>query len=192
MRLQQTILFIGAKGTGKSTLAMKTVAAYKKKALIISSNSYDALYKGLPTITPEKIIDYSRHKTKSKVILPFTGEPKLIFSSIRDHFRNGLLFLDDSRYFLKAKLADEVEDILIAQRHFNIDMIIVAHSINKVPISIWPYATAVVLFYTNDSEEMIRREVPNREAIISVMKKLKSEAQNNYHKSYAINLIDNG
>lgn len=188
MRQTHCIVIAGAPGTGKTTLALNHVVEYPKKALIITSNSYDPKYKRFVKIGVQHISKF--RNTNNKVILEATDFTSL-FSLIRDNVRNALLVLDDSRFFVDARLQRELEQILINRRHYNLDIIIICHSLNKVPISIWPYATGIVLFYTTDSPDNIRKEVPNRADVIKLITRLKTEAKKDFHHSRALALIEN-
>ena len=68
-------------------------------------------------------------------------------------FSDGLLIIDDCSMLLRGRTSAGVESIFAGRRQKNLDIITVFHSLGKIPPSIIPYATGMILHKVIEKSE---------------------------------------
>lgn len=138
-------IIVGYTGTGKTTYIEKMIAKNKRSLVI----------------TPH-ISEWNQHETidlRDKNYYKYQGTRRVdanrkIMQSVNrspDFFRNGLLVLDDSRSYVKPKIDEDVEDIIIARKQRGLDVVVAAHALTLVPRMFFSFASHFIMFKTQDN-----------------------------------------
>ena len=64
---------------------------------------------------------------------------------VYDHFRDGILVIDDARLYAKYKLADEMIDIITMKRHMRVDVFFLYHGLRVVPVQCYDYVDNIII-----------------------------------------------
>ncbi len=126
--LNKKYLFVGATGTGKTTLALLMVAKSKKRLILVDVVNNPA-YRNLPLVALNDIATYSQ--TKSFRII--TAEPEKALELLDKYHANAFIICEDCGSYMLPNLCNEVTRFLKYHRHRNFDLIMMFHNYIEVP-----------------------------------------------------------
>ena len=161
-RLNKCFLFIGRRGTGKTTLARKMAKAMGRKLIIIDTDDHPS-YVDIPVITLEQL------KT-------FTGEACRVIESD----------IEDASKYITANISKAVRSFLIDMRKRNFDVIIMFHFLSDVPPYICKQYDQMVLFKTGDNIQVTQNKFANWHTIVTKLKRILKHKDFNYCETIAI------
>ena len=183
MRNTFQIIVVGTNGTGKSTFAKKLIDTKINsggRALIITNH--------LNEWTDVEEINI----TKTKEIHSFTGIRRTIIRPeqfpLLMNFHSGLLLLDDSRRFLTANIGASIDELQISRRQKMLDIVVVAHSFNKIPPGFFAYATHYVIFKTIETAKKRSAYLFDIDTVLEHESRVNKKAQTNPHYKEIIKL----
>lgn len=170
--MRQPIFFIivGTNGTGKTTLLHEMVKKTGKRTLVVDPDGYE--WRKAPTVDSSMIEEVNLKLKKGKTVKIVAPEAEDIKEL--DHFTRGNLILDDCRYYVDSRLDKDIRKLFIRRRQKQIDIFAVSHSLVDVPPSFYTYATHIVIFKIADNPERIKKNVPNYQQLLKVIKKVNS------------------
>lgn len=142
------ICIVGQPGAGKSYFAQNELMSKLPNYFVYDLYNYE--YKDLPEEEPNK---YKEGKKK------YTGDdPELLLNSLR-RFRNTAFIMEDATVFLdNHKKSEDFKRVIYGRRHCNLLIVLLFHSLHRVPVWIFEQTNIVVLFKTQDSEDTIKRK----------------------------------
>ena len=178
MRKNVTLLIVGQKGTGKTTLAKKLLErSVLPKKLIFDPTGQEA-WQSYPRINPEHLPYWK--KGAKRLFEENTEEMlRLINQYIRDTFN----VFDDASAYVDFIVNTELKALLTRNRHYNNDLVFIFHSLRLVPVRLYEYASHLILFKTNDTDQHLRKldKVPNIEEIRRAYYEVQEKAKVNPH-----------
>lgn len=149
------IIVVGTRGTGKTDetkgLIRKLSPNFPKTVIIDTFDS--GVWQNMGThdfpqgenqVIPIIPID-KFPRFKAGIGRMFSSDTKEIMHMIEKHAKNMLIVLEDSRKYIKTKLTNDVERFLIDSKQKNIDIILVFHSLSKVPVDVLDLADYLIL-----------------------------------------------
>ena len=145
MRINYVTGILGRRGSGKTFLIQKIIAAYRdkhpmKKILIVEKfGSQD--YMELPIITPDHIKRWSGAGTYR-----VCGRPDPIHHAISNHLYNACIIIEDATRFISKNLTEDVRDFIIDSKQKNLDIVMVFHGFSSVPPEILKYIDILTIF----------------------------------------------
>lgn len=194
MRRQFFTLIAGAQGCGKSTYAWKIIEAFlkqKKPVLCILPDDEEKLFWNVEEIEhdedrPNKTAIELRN-LKSGIKKIYCANVKL-FDLIREHFKNGLIVIDDARVYLTSR-DEPFRAMIMRRRQKNCDIIFICHGLSEIPPSCNSFLTDVILFEITD--DFKRWNISNKEMYKPVVDRINHIARtSNKYYSERIKLRD--
>lgn len=171
----------GFPGTGKTTLLIKMIKKCKEKVLIFDINS-EKDYKQFKEIKSDEIKSHKQGIARV-TDLDFNKVLKILTTD----FKNGLLILDDSNYYLTALRNNELWKILVSRRHLGIDIILTFQSLNRMPQNIIEMINYIILFKTSDSTDKINKRFEDVPKVLETF--LILQKHSNRYQHYIINIM---
>jgi hypothetical protein len=163
------LLAVGQPGSGKSHF-VKTQILNKVENLYIF-DVYNYEYPQLEAVEPDKY---------KKGLAKYTGtDTDLLFKSI-EKYRNTCFVCEDATIFLdNHKKTEEFKKVVYGRRHSNIFIVLLFHSLNRIPVWLMEQTNILVLLKTQDEFKRIEKKFSNPK-IIKAFKFL--EASKNKHE----------
>jgi hypothetical protein len=175
MRLNESHVIIGRRGTGKSTYAnqLAEFVAKKtgKKTLIIDVN-------GAPAYAHHQELTVGNFKTwcdgnYNGVKRFYLSDNQLMMEMVAENFRNGFVFFEDCTKYIEANPKKIVKDFLVDLRMWNVDLFFTFHSLEFVPPFFWKMCNKVHVLRTDDildkRDNFFLKRIPNYMAIKRAM-----------------------
>lgn len=144
----KAFIVCGGTGTGKTTFMKKCLDKVSKSALMV----YDvnAEYK-----------QYYQWPNTSEPLPDVTD-----FLDVAKRVSDGVLVFEESTIFFSNRSSDEtLKRILVRKRHTNITVFLLFHSLRTIPRYVYDLCNRVVLFKTNDSENLVWEKFKDKELV---------------------------
>lgn len=178
MRGQERILLVGTNGTGKSTLADKIIKACidgnNKRALVVLPDDSEPLFRPYNELQRSEIRYINNVANKENKVFFDNGK---LFDDIQLYFRNGILVLDDARFYT-GSLDDSLRKLFIRSRQNNVDILFICHGLSEIPPSLITFATKIILFNTVDSWQRLKNKIPNPNKFEAYVNGVRTAANN--------------
>lgn len=187
MRQQERIILCGTNGTGKSTLAKKLINACihlpDKRALAILPDDSEPIFKNYNELEYNELKYISSVANKeNKIFFPIDKkQANNFFSEVQTYFKNGILALDDARFYSGANVEDGLRNVFIRSRQNNVDVLFICHGLSEIPPSLITFATKIILFNTVDSWQRLKNKIPNPSKFEKFVNEVRQKASQ--HKS---------
>lgn len=142
-------IILGFTGTGKTTHIQRIIEQYtQKKNRVQICTPYDVEWchyeaNDISIRGFYKFEGVRRYVTFSNPVENLTKE--------NNYFRNGLLILDDCKFYLDNVTDAHMKRLLIGRKQRGIDIIIAAHGFTEVPPRLFTFANYIILHKTNDN-----------------------------------------
>jgi len=139
-------LVIAHTGQGKTTFCKKMIEG--KPCLVFDVNNE---YKDLDPV--EDCPDGERIRDTNldvNVFVKFCSEA--VF--------NKIIIIEDATGFFRGNMSGEFIRMIQRKRHSNNNYVLLFHSIASVPRQIFDFVNYVILFNTNDNEEIVKKKYP--------------------------------
>lgn len=163
MRAQERIILVGTNGTGKSTFANKiiqaAVAGENRRALAVLPDDSEPIFRDYNELQRTEIQYINQVQNKLNKVYFDNGK---LFDDIQKYFRNGVLVLDDARYYT-GSIDEGLRKLFIRSRQNNIDIVFICHGLSEIPPSLITFATKIILLNTVDSWQRLKNKIPNPE-----------------------------
>jgi energy-coupling factor transporter ATP-binding protein EcfA2 len=149
MRINLVNLILGKRGCGKTTFVRKLIALYRakhiyRKILIVSTIDQPG-YKDIPIIE----ISHLKRWKGSGTYRIFGSNTNEILEAIEEHFRGGLLVMEDSTAFIPKIIPEKLRRMIIDTKQKDVDMIMVFHGFMSTPPEILRYTDTLTFFKTD-------------------------------------------
>jgi archaellum biogenesis ATPase FlaH len=143
-RLNQIIIIVGGKGTGKTTLALQLLNKAPKKTLIVDTFDHPA-YRIYPELTQEQLPYW-----KSGTYRIFDGDTVETLKAINKHVWNANIILEDAFKYLSFNLKKDEIRLFSDSKQHNQDIIIMFHAIKQIPTYLCSLADKLVILKTKE------------------------------------------
>jgi len=165
-RKTKTGALIGGTGTGKSYKGKEIIKKTGGRFLVITYNGSGNTWDHVKEIPPTE-----------KALKNFTGVAKIIWIkykndetplllSVYNYYRNGGLFFDDCKQYMKPNIdhTPHLIDICVEHRFLGFDMYFAAHNPLQIPRDVWTYIKAAWIFkcYRSYTENDLNCENPHK------------------------------
>lgn len=67
------------------------------------------------------------------------------------NFKNGALLIDDTSFYERNQISDELRRLLMMRRHLGVDVYLLYHGATAFPIDQYPYINMLVMFHSTDN-----------------------------------------
>lgn len=178
MRNRRLIVIPGLVNTGKTTQIMKMIDNYKHGKILIFDKQNDAIYDVFAKIPIEAI----KHQ-RSGIYKIFQTDWKEVIIEMNDHFRKGLIILEDAGSYLPQYEFKPLYSMFVGRRHreHHCDLIITFHSINRIPPYVLESLDILILFKTNENlSSSIKDSVPRPDAVKFYFDKVEAHPDPHY------------
>ena len=157
--VSKAFIIVGQTGTGKSTVAKSLLSqVYSDKVLV-----YDV--QG----------EYSEFNDDENVIKSDTCTFDE-FLEMAENARGKMILFEEASIFFNARSSDlRMIKMLVDKRHHNNVLILVFHSLRKVPNHILDLCNYLLLLPTNDSLEVVKRKFEGNKEIIDIVENNKTQ-----------------
>lgn len=146
--------------TGKTYFLEKLVRNKKIKKLLVYDINREKAYRHLPVIGPYSLDKFLKGKRRIT-----NTNPKIVLNCIEMLYINGVLILDDfDRY--GSFITQEMVSLLFGNRHLGLDILIVFHSLARVPPVLYESCHTVVLKKTSEKPSRAIYKMPNHEKVL--------------------------
>lgn len=147
---------VGAPRSGKSTFSAKVIKSYPENALIVKhkANIHDATFSFLPEKTMQNWRQGVPRTGHVKCKMAFMDKDKdyqVFLRWVIDHFRNGLLVIDDATIFEQRETSKLMLEIISMRAHLGIDVLLIFHGFTKMPIDMFTFLNHFIIFNTVDN-----------------------------------------
>ena len=178
MRKNATIIIVGQKGTGKTTLSKKLLEQSKVPKKLVFDPTGQEAWQSYPRINPAHLPYWKKGAKRL-----FEEDTEEMLRLINQHVRDTFIVFDDASAYIDFIVKTEIKSLLTRNRHHNNDLIYIFHSLRLVPVRLYEYASHLILFKTNDSEKHLRKldKVPQIEEIIKAYELVQRESEKNPH-----------
>ena len=185
MRSNFTIVIVGQKKTGKTTLAKRLMSISKLPKKLVFDPSGQEAWQDLPRIKP-KMLPVWKQGTKRL----FENDTHEMLHLINEYVTDTFIIFDDATAYIEAILSQDLKTLLTRNRHKNNDVVLIFHSLRSVPPKVFEHTSHLILFKTNDTEQHLRRldKVPNSPEILQAFAEVSRKYQKNPHANICITL----
>lgn len=179
-RLNKCFLFIGRRGTGKTTLARKMAKAMGRKLIIIDTDDHPS-YVDIPVISLEQLKTFSG--IACRVIESDIDQVLIILNQYQS---NAVIICEDASKYMTANISKAVRSFLIDMRKRNFDVIIMFHFLSDVPPYLCKQYDQMVLFKTGDNIQVTQNKFANWHTIVTKLRRILKHKDYNYCETIAI------
>lgn len=165
MRKPMLYAAVGRKGSGKTTQTVKILRDYARSRKVLIFDTQDEYsemqkYPDIRSLSYDQVSVFSRHPEISIRRIPpfkFSGEAmtpdekEALVLHILDHYRNGMLMLEDINNYIYDYVDSEIVGKILSQRHKGIDIVMHFHSLGRIQKKIWPHLNVLRLHKCEDS-----------------------------------------
>ena len=142
------ILFVGMRGSGKTTAAKKMAEKFDNTFIVDLYNEHEG--------DIIRRLDKTPNEGKKRIREEATDTKKL-FSTLKK-LNNNFILIEDATIIFNAQIFDEgVKRLIIASRHKNNTIGFIFHSLQRIPLFIWEQSNYLNLFKTNDTAQSFNR-----------------------------------
>jgi hypothetical protein len=158
-------LLAGAPRAGKSSFSAKVMRAYPENAIIVkhTANINDATFSFLTEKTTDNWRQGVPKNGYAKCKMAFKDRKKdypAFLQWVIDHFRNGLLVIDDATIFERDRLTEGMNEIVSMRAHLGIDIMLIYHGFTLMPIEQFIFCNHLIIFNTTDNLEYKKSKIP--------------------------------
>lgn len=144
-RLNQIIIIVGGKGSGKTTLALQLLAkSSNEKTLIVDTFDHPS-YRQYPELTIEKLPYWKKGTYRI-----FQGNTVDILQAINKDVWNASIILEDAFKYLSFNLKKDEVRLFSDSKQHNQDIIIMFHAIKQIPVYLCSLADKLVIMKTKE------------------------------------------
>jgi hypothetical protein len=160
LRVNETILIIGRRQTGKTTFTKeKLIARQSQKTLVVDTFDHPS-YREFKELHPDRIIEWQK-KVQKGLYRVYQGNPisnlETLFTNVYDAF----LILEDAAKYLDSNIPRSVKQGFIDHRNRGLDLAIMFHNFSDVAPYIVKMCNRIVLFRTNDNLQIPQHKFYN-------------------------------
>ncbi len=181
MRLREFNVCVGVTGSGKSSWLARLIRAYQQNVIVLkhTSNIDDPAFSFLPHKTTFNFRQgaASHEPVQCKMTCKGKKDYKLFMQWVLQHYRNGLLIIDDAIIFEKDRMTDELLELVTLRRFYGVDVWQVYHGLSLFPIDQFVFLDHVILFNTSDKLEYKKNKIP----CFDQLEAARTQARNNYN-----------
>jgi len=175
-RVQERIIIVGTNGVGKSTLVDKIIKASTsgegRRALTVLPDDSEPIFRDYNELRTDEIRYINQVPNKfNKVYF----ENAKVFTEIQNHFRSGILALDDVRFY-SGSIDEGLRKLFIRSRQNNIDILYICHGLSEISPSLITFATKIILFNTVDSWQRLKNKIPNPNKFEQYVNEIRAKA----------------
>ena len=163
-RVNLVNLFVGGRGTGKSTKLRKVVEVFAKKGIkvLIIETFPSPAWKEFPVINAEQL---KKIKNDSSGTFLVVDEPDKIFAVLNKKVYNALVICEDATKYIGSKLTPDQKALVVDSKQKNIDLVFVFHAWGgQVPPDLIRLSDTATLFKTNEIASKLNK-IPNPDVI---------------------------
>ena len=140
------IIICAASGRGKTTLVKKIIGERKNTFVYDVNNEYENAYKA-------ESLDYFKTEAIKK--------------------KNTIIVFEEATVFFPQRGADkDLMNLLIRKRHTKNVIVLIFHSLNRIPMYIFEQANYIYMKKTNDRASVVERNYENFPEILSAFYEL--------------------
>lgn len=173
-QINQVILIVGRRGSGKTDYTRSLMAASSLKKLVVDTLAHPK-YADLPRISPEQVKRWRSGNYKM-----FGSNFAEMWSALQT-VKNSLVVLEDATKYIKSttSLPDDVVAFLVDSKQNNNHVVIIYHGFGMVPRDLFRLCDIIVCFKTNEVLNEYRRKIPNFPAVAAAYARVE-KSRNNY------------
>ena len=179
-RLNKCFLFIGRRGTGKTTLARKMAEAMGRKLIIIDTDDHPS-YVDIPVVTLEQLKTFSGSACRL-----IESDIDQVLIVLNQYQSNAVIICEDASKYITANISKAARAFLIDMRKRNFDVIIMFHFLSDVPPYLCKQYDQMVLFKTGDNIQVSQHKFANWHTIVTKLKRILKHKDYNYCETIAI------
>lgn len=165
-RQSKMYIIVGKNGTGKTYFVRQFLQRSSRRALIMNPTNEDKWdeFEPIKADDGKEIKEFKGiRQLKARLVFgDMAPEYRRMLRLVWDKYENGVLVMDDCREMVEAKLSKEVGSVMRGFRQHNMDVFAMFHSINQVPPMVWDHVTYLVLFYTQDNLDKVKKKLPTQ------------------------------
>lgn len=152
------ILLAGNRGVGKTTYIQGSeklkleglIDVYldrdENQKILVVDLFNSPIWRHIPIITIEKL-----PRWKKGIYRIFSRNKNVLFDNIEKYCYNTIIIFEDATKYIKEKLPESLEIILIDSKQKNNDVMFAFHFLMAIPVDLVRVADYLVLFKTNES-----------------------------------------
>lgn len=168
-------VIVGATNTGKTTLIEKIIKD-RKRALAITPHF-------------EEWNNYELLDPRKKRFWKYTGVRKVQaykdvikdINRVGDYFKNGVIIFEEAKFYIKPRVEDAIEQILIARDQRKTDIIVASHGLTLIPPIFFSYVDVFIMFRTQDNLQKRKKDLIWYDELTELQKNVNKQAKIDAH-----------
>lgn len=173
-------MFVGRKGTGKTTLAKLFAKKSSKKFCIIDTDDHPD-YAGIELCSLEDLKHW-----KIGDIRVITKDPLEALEILNRYCSNAFIICEDTGKYIEGKIQRQAKNFIIDHRKRNFDVAFMFHFLADVPPYICKQYDNLILFKTGDSLQDRQKKFANWHTIVKKLERIMKNKSFNYCENIAI------
>ena len=168
-------IVVGTTNTGKTSLIRNLV---NNRNRVLTVTPHISEWTDVSDVYPD-----NRNFWKFNGIRRAVSYPDILKDINREgnEFKNGVLILEEARYYVNANVEKALQQILISRDQRKIDIIVSAHGLTLIPPIFFSYADVFIVFATQDNIIKRKHDLIWYEQLKDLQTKVNKQAETDFH-----------
>lgn len=180
-RLNELILIVGVRGTGKTTIAKMVGEKAGKRSIIVDTDDHPS-YSDLPLYSLSKAM-----VNTSSSFRMIESDIDEVLSVLNRNQTNAVVTLEDATKVLGSTLSKAQKTFFVDMRKRNFDVIVMFHSLADIAPWLCRNYNRLILFRTDDNLNVNLQKFNNWETIKTIAARVNKQSAKNFNYCEAIN-----
>ena len=196
LRKNSIVIFVGDRGTGKTTHAVKLMLKRNYPAIILDRMNQDN-YDGITSILHDssKLENWTR---KGRIRVHDKDALDNIIKMLQDsaydeekkHLKTitSLIILEDAGNYVASNMRLNLIELCTSCRHSNVDLFFMFHNLADIPPKLYAYCDYIVLFKIKKAESQLKLldKITNKEETLEAFRSLKKDKEPHANRTVRI------
>jgi hypothetical protein len=184
-RTPESILFVGRKKCGKTTLCRKFIEQSKFKKILVIDTYEHPDYADFQTIPSSMLKSWKQGR--KRIILDQRKKNYEDLQPVNDYVCNTLIILEDASKYIVGDIPTVLRGILFDHRNKGNELLIMYHGFRFVPPKLLSNVSYITLFKIGEHIKSSQDKVPNYAELEKGHLQIQASNNQYIYKSYSVN-----